>query len=159
MSIRNPAHVLTLGVQFSANPQGPFTGKVSQHLTRLTRMKADLLEELSRKRAAPTPDNDAVKRLKTDQQPQHAVVTPTPTPPPAPPQQQIINGPMSYAQLYSLSTDVAMTSFDGQQLPLELILEIINRSMYNVQQHNLDAAISVGCPTSIYSLRLLTNIV
>ncbi|KAG0130974.1 hypothetical protein HOY82DRAFT_353650 [Tuber indicum] len=125
-----------------ANPQGPFTGKVSQHLTRLSRMKADLLEELSRKRAAPTPDNDAVKRLKTDQQQQHAVVTPTPTPPPVLLQQQIIGGPMSYAQLYSLSTDVAMTSFDGQQLPLELILEIINRSMYNVQQHNLDAAIS-----------------
>ncbi|CAZ79906.1 unnamed protein product [Tuber melanosporum] len=125
-----------------ANPQGPFTGKVSQHLTRLSRMKADLLEELSRKRAAPTSDNDAVKRLKTDQQQQHAVVTPTPTPPPVLLQQQIISGPMSYAQLYSLSTDVAMTSFDGQQLPLELILEIINRSMYNVQQHNLDAAIS-----------------
>ncbi|PWW79228.1 hypothetical protein C7212DRAFT_288366 [Tuber magnatum] len=125
-----------------ANPQGPFTSKVTQHLNRLSRMKADLLEELSRKRAAPAPDNDAVKRLKTDQQQQHAVVTPTPTPPPVPPQQQITNGPMSYAQLYSLSTDVAMTSFDGQQLPLELILEIINRSMYNVQQHNLDAAIS-----------------
>jgi len=113
-------------------------------------MKADLLEELSRKRAAPTPDNDAVKRLKTDQQQQHAVVTPTPTPPPVLPQQQVINGPMSYAQLYSLSTDVGMTSFDGQQLPLELILEIINRSMYNVQQHNLDAAISVGCPAAVY---------
>ncbi|RPB02356.1 hypothetical protein L873DRAFT_1826757 [Choiromyces venosus 120613-1] len=126
-----------------ANPQGPFTGKVSQHLTRLSRMKADLLEELSRKRAAPTPDNDAVKRLKTDQQQQqHAAVTPTPTPPLVPPQQQIINGPMSYAQLYSLSTDDGMNSFDGQQLPLDLILEIINRSMYNVQQHNLDAAIT-----------------
>ncbi|CUS08643.1 unnamed protein product [Tuber aestivum] len=142
MSDTRPSAHADLAVQSSASPQGPFTAKISQHLTRLSRMKADLLEELSRKRAAPTPDNDAVKRLKTDQQQQHAAVTPTPTPPPVPPHQQITNGLMSYAQLYSLSTDVAMTSFDGQQLPLELILEIINRSMYNVQQHSLDAAIS-----------------
>lgn len=81
-------------------------------------------------------------------------ITPTPTPPPAPalPQQQAITGPMSFAQLYTLSTDVAMTSFDGQQLPIDLVLQIIIGSIYSMSQHNLDAAISV-CSLRDYSCR------
>lgn len=76
-----------------------------------------------------------------------ATAAPTPTPPPAPtlPLQQVITGPMSYAQLYTLSTDVAMTSFDGQQLPIDLVLQIIIGSIYSMSQHNLDVAISVSC--------------
>lgn len=81
-----------------------------------------------------------------------AAITPTPTPPPAlalpqqQQQQQVITNPMSYAQLYTLSTDVAMTSFDGQQLPIDLVLQIIIGSIYSMSQHNLDIAISVCSP-------------
>lgn len=116
-------------------------------------MKSDLLGELSRKRAVPPPDNDAVKRLKMEQQQQQqqqnqqqqqqVMVTPTATPPPVAPPPQDVKGPMSYAELYTLSTDVAMTSFDGQQLPLDLVLQIIVGSIYSMNQHNLDVAITV----------------
>lgn len=43
-----------------------------------------------------------------------------------------------------------MTSFDGQQLPIDLVLQIIIGSIYSMSQHNLDAAISV-CSLRDYS--------
>lgn len=129
----------------SANQNGPYTAKISQHITRLSQMKAEVLEE-SRKRPAPPTETEVIKRMKLENQVvQQAQVTPTPTPPPpAPlPTQQVITGPMSYAQLYTLSTDVAMTSFDGQQLPIDLVLQIIIGSICSMSQYNLDAAIAV----------------
>ncbi|KAL7270748.1 hypothetical protein RUND412_006537 [Rhizina undulata] len=138
--------VLLLNIMRS-NPSGPFTGRISQHLARISQMKMELQEEASRKRAAPSSEVDATKRLKvTDAIPQNTATpasTPTPTPvPPTRPVQQVITGPMTYAQLYTLSNDVAMTSFDGQQLPLDLVLQIVIGSIYSMSQHNLDTAIS-----------------
>lgn len=71
-------------------------------------------------------------------------VTPTPTPPPVSPTQQMLPGPVTYAKLFTLATDPALTSFDGQQLPLELVLQIVIGSMFSVDQNNLTAAIAVG---------------
>lgn len=127
-----------------ANQNGPYTAKISQHITRLSQAKAEVLEELSRKRPAPTqtqPEAEAIKRMKVENAQAQAVITPTATPPPPPPV-AVITGPMTYGQLYTLSTDVAMTSFDGQQLPIDLVLQIIVGSINSLSQQTLQAAIA-----------------
>jgi symplekin len=80
--------------------------------------------------------------MKVENAQAQAVITPTATPPPPPPV-AVITGPMTYGQLYTLSTDVAMTSFDGQQLPIDLVLQIIVGSINSLSQQTLQAAIAV----------------
>lgn len=53
------------------------------------------------------------------------------------------SGEVTYAKLFTLATDPAMTSFDGQQLPIDLVLQIVIGSMYSVDQNKLEAAIAV----------------
>lgn len=101
---------------------------------------------MSRKRAASAQDHDA-KRVKVERPMVRPVPTPTPTatpppPPPVLPTQQIITGPMSYAQLYTLATDPAMANFDGKQLPLDLVLQIVIGSLYSLNASNLTTAIT-----------------
>lgn len=77
--------------------------------------------------------------------PKPATTTPVATPPPtAPtPTQQVINGPMSLSQLFTLATDPAMTSFDGTQLPLDMVMQIVLGSLYSVNPETLNAATAV----------------
>ena len=63
---------------------------------------------------------------------------------PVSPLQNMLGGPVTYAKLFTLATDPALTSFDGQQLPLELVLQIVIGSMFSIDQNNLNNAISVG---------------
>ncbi|TGZ80924.1 hypothetical protein EX30DRAFT_341248 [Ascodesmis nigricans] len=133
-----------------SNPNGPHVGKISMHLQRLQQSKAELSEQISKKRgAAFQQDNDISKRAKTERPiaPQ-PVVTPIPTPPPpqvptpTPPQptQQVITGPMSLAQLFTLATDPAMALFDGTQLPLDMVVQIVLGSLYSIKPETLNTA-------------------
>jgi symplekin len=133
-----------------SNPQGPFTGRISQHIARLSQAKAELNDTFSRKRTASAQDTDAFKRQKMDRiaamQEAIAPVATLPPPqaqPPVSPMQQMLPGPVTYAKLFTLATDPALTSFDGQQLPLDLVLQIVVGSLYRVDQNKLDAAIAV----------------
>lgn len=125
----------------------------------MTQAKAEISEEASRKRAAPSSDFDTTKRVKLErgQAQSTAKSTPEPaTPQIAHPAQQIITGPLTYAQLYTLATDPAMTSFDGQQLPIELVLQIVLGSIMSADQRRLEAAIAVR-PLTIFSSQMLTR--
>ncbi|KAI9809008.1 MAG: hypothetical protein M1825_002297 [Sarcosagium campestre] len=103
------------------NPNGPLAPKIQQHVERLVRMRYEVFHEGSRKRPAPyepTDGLDAAKRARIG-----ATVSFAPRPqisiPPLPP------GPTSLAQLYTLTSDQALTSFDVQQLPQELVRQIV----------------------------------
>lgn len=139
--------ILTL---YSFNQNSPYAGRISQHLQRMHQLKKDFFEELKRKRAGPVSDDreEAFKKAKTEQPiAPKPTVTPVPTPPPQAatpaPTQQVITAPMSLRDIYTLSTDPAMTSFDGTQLPMDLVVQIIVATMYSVNQEKLSTAVAV----------------
>lgn len=59
-----------------------------------------------------------------------------PGPPPLPP------GPVSHAQLFTLSGDRGLTSFDVTQLPIDLIVRITVPVLHRIEQPAVDAAIN-----------------
>jgi symplekin len=137
------------------NQQTPFAGRISQHVQRLSQAKAELNDSFSRKRTAASQQDAESKRQKVDRAAVAASTTPKATPPPAPPVdplQQMLPGPVTFAKLFTLATDPALTSFDGQQLPLDLVLQIVIGSMYNVDQGKLEAAIAVCLGSPFLSL-------
>ena len=58
-----------------------------------------------------------------------------PAPPPLPP------GPVSHAQLFTLTGDRGLSSFDVTQLPIDLVVRITLPILHHIDQSALDAAI------------------
>jgi symplekin len=141
------------------NQQTPFASRISQHIQRLSQAKAELNESFSRKRAAASLHDAEAKRQKMDRTTTTPKPTPTPPMPPIDPLQSMLPGPVTYAKLFTLATDPALTSFDGQQLPLDMVLQIVIGSMYNVEQSKLDAAIAVCLESHVtpFLARILTD--
>lgn len=59
-----------------------------------------------------------------------------PEPPPLPP------GPVSHAQLFTLTGDKGLTSFDVTQLPIDLVVRITLPVLHRIEQPALDAAVN-----------------
>lgn len=120
-------------------------------------IKKEFFEELKRKRAGPPSDDreDAFKKAKTEQliAPKPAM-TPVPTPPPmTTTPASVITAPMSLRDIFTLSTDPAMTLFDGTQLPMDLVVQIIVATMYSVNQEKLSSAVAVRLCLSCFICR------
>ncbi|KAF8418764.1 hypothetical protein BGX38DRAFT_1252026 [Terfezia claveryi] len=102
------------------NPTGPHFQKISQHLHRLSQAKAEIFDDTSRKRPAVAPPvaqaTDAAKRQKFESAP-------------------------TYANLFTLTRDAALTNFDAQILPIDLVVQITLATFYSVNQQTLDVAI------------------
>lgn len=95
-------------------------------------------EEASRKRglpAEPTDGLDNAKRARLD-----AETPPLMKIPPLPP------GRLSYAQLYTLTEDAGLSSFDVKQLPPDLVVKIAIPILARIDQSSLNQAIDVGYP-------------
>ncbi|KAI5817140.1 hypothetical protein BZA77DRAFT_43080 [Pyronema omphalodes] len=122
-----------------ANPQSPLASRMEQHIRRLAAAKAEMNE--TRKRAAGSSDVDIAKRQKLERASAVPPISP-PTPPPAPVYAPMPPGPATYAKIFTLATDPAMTSFDGQQLPIDLVLRIVVGSMYSMDSNSLTSAIA-----------------
>lgn len=120
---------------FRANPTGPHFQKISQHLHRLNQAKAEILDDMSRKRPAVAPPvpqaTDSTKRQKFES---NAAQQPTPVP---------FTGPPTYANIFTLTRDAALTNFDAQILPIDLVIQITLATFYSVNQQTLDTAIQV----------------
>ncbi|OJD18619.1 hypothetical protein AJ78_01390 [Emergomyces pasteurianus Ep9510] len=115
------------------NPNHPLASRIQQYLDRLAQSRNDIFEEASKKRALPTEPTDLVDsakraRLGVDTPPQLKV-------PPMPP------GPSSFDQLFTLTNDVGLTSFDVKQLPVDLIVKITIPVLSRVDPEALDQAI------------------
>ncbi|KAH0564790.1 hypothetical protein GP486_001819 [Trichoglossum hirsutum] len=94
------------------NPTGPLAGRIQQHLDRLMQSRMDIFDEGSRKRVLPSEPTDGLDpskrlRLGTDI---HGTPTPPLRLPPIPP---LPMGPISFAQLFTLTADEELRSFDG----------------------------------------------
>ncbi len=93
----------------------------------------DIFQEHNRKRGAPTEPTDGLDNVKRARL--AAGIPDRPTIPPLPP------GPTSIAQLYTLTSDEGLTSFDVQQLPIDLIVKITLPVLFRIDQNVLGDAI------------------
>ncbi|KAL8730259.1 MAG: hypothetical protein Q9181_004726 [Wetmoreana brouardii] len=116
------------------NENGPFAGRIRQYIDRLTQARFDAFDEGSRKRGLPSEPTDGLdnaKRMRLG-----AELSERPVPPALPP------GPVSHAQLFTLTADRGLTSFDVTQLPIDLVVRITLPVLHHIELSALDAAIS-----------------
>lgn len=108
------------------------------YIERLMQSKLEVTEDASRKRglpAEPTDGLDKAKRARLD-----AMTPPLLKIPPLPP------GPTSYDQLFTLTQDIDLSSFDVQQLPPDLLVKITVPLLAQVNQSMLTQAVDVSGP-------------
>ncbi|EAS36853.3 mRNA cleavage and polyadenylation specificity factor complex subunit [Coccidioides immitis RS] len=115
------------------NPSNPLAGRIQQYIERMAQSRNEIFEEATRKRALPTEPTDLVDsakraRLGVNTPPQLKI-------PPLPP------GPTSFAQLFTLTEDAGLTSFDVKQLPLDLLVKITVPILNRIDAEALDQAI------------------
>ncbi|KAL8663774.1 MAG: hypothetical protein Q9202_003588 [Teloschistes flavicans] len=116
------------------NDNGPFAGRIKQYVDRLMNARLEFFDEGSRKRGLPSEPTDGldnVKRMRLG-----AELPDRAAPPPLPP------GPISHAQLFTLTGDRGLSSFDVTQLPLDLIVRITLPVLHHIDQEALDLAVS-----------------
>ncbi|KAL8944979.1 MAG: hypothetical protein Q9211_000412 [Gyalolechia sp. 1 TL-2023] len=116
------------------NENGPFAGRIRQYLDRLAQARFDSSDVTSRKRALPSEPADGLdsaKRIRLG-----AELPGRPEPPSLP------SGPVSHAQLFTLTGDRGLTSFDVTQLPIDLVVRITLPVLHRIEQSSLDAAIN-----------------
>lgn len=97
-------------------------------------MRAEVFEERSLKRAAPSEPTDGLDQAK--RQRLGADIPGVVQHPPLPP------GPVSYAQLYTLTSDPGSSSFDVTQIPADLVARILVPMLIMIQQPQMDDAIN-----------------
>ncbi|KAI9728264.1 MAG: hypothetical protein M1834_007757 [Cirrosporium novae-zelandiae] len=115
------------------NPTGPLAGRIQQYIERLMQSRIELFDESSRKRGPPIEPIDGVdnaKRARLGAQSSDGSDFP-----PLPP------GPTSFAQLFTLTTDPGFTSFDVQQLPIDLVARIALPVLQSIDQRQLNRAV------------------
>lgn len=116
------------------NENGPFAARIKNHVDRLAQTRMDILDEGSRKRGPPVEPTDGLdnaKRMRLGaEMPSQSNHPPLPS------------GPVSVAQLFTLSGDEGLTSFDVTQLPIELVVKITLPVLHQINQAALDNAIN-----------------
>ncbi|EED16068.1 mRNA cleavage and polyadenylation specificity factor complex subunit (Pta1), putative [Talaromyces stipitatus ATCC 10500] len=114
------------------NPNHPLAGKMHQHMERLAQNCIEAFDASSRKRALPDEPTDGLDNAKRARL--GAETPPLLKIPPLP------EGPISYSQLYTLTEDIGLSSFDVKQLPPDLIVKIAVAVLGRVDQNALTQA-------------------
>ncbi|KAG4435077.1 hypothetical protein IFR05_009436 [Cadophora sp. M221] len=115
--------------------QHPLAGKMHQYIERMMRSRADIFDESTRKRGLPEPTDglDAAKRQKLGvpiQKPVPRFHVPPLTP-----------GPHTIAELFTVTTDEALKTFDVSQLSDDLVLKICVTIMQKIDADTLNQAV------------------
>lgn len=121
-----------------------------QHMERLAQNCIEAFDESSRKRTLPVEPTDGLDnakraRLGADTPPLLKV-------PPLP------EGPISYSQLYTLTEDIGLSSFDVKQLPPDLIVRIVAAVLERVDPNALTQATDVSALFMYCGVTAFTNI-
>lgn len=109
---------------------------MQQHIERLMQSRIETVDDSSKKRGLPTEPTDGLdnsKRAKLDAE-SPPLIKVSPLPP----------GPVSYSQLYTLTEDAGLSSFDVKQLPVELLVKIVVPVLARVDQSALQQAVDVS---------------
>ncbi|KAL4883664.1 hypothetical protein BJY04DRAFT_184082 [Aspergillus karnatakaensis] len=115
------------------NPSHPLVSKMQHHIERLMQSRIEPVDEASRKRALPiepTDGLDAAKRARLD-----AETPPVIRVPPLPP------GRVSFSQLFTVTEDAGLSSFDVKQLPADLLVKIVVPLLARVDQSSLNQVV------------------
>lgn len=136
-SMERTVRALLLNV-VKKNPNHPLAPRIQQHIDRLHHQRIDIFEDTNRKRPAPIEPTDGLdqakrQRLGADVQ---AAAQPPPGIPPLGP------GPVSYAQLYTLTQDEGSKNFDVQSIPIELVVSILVPILNSIDKPRLDSAVN-----------------
>lgn len=118
------------------NPSHPMLGKIQVYIERLMQSRLEVTDESSRKRGLPNEPVDGLdnaKRVRLD-----AETPPLMKIPPLPP------GPLSFSQLFTLTQDASLSSFDVKQLPPDLVVKIVVPLLGQVNQSLLTQAVDVS---------------
>lgn len=122
------------GLTSSRNETGPFALRIKQYVDRLLQARMDVFDEVRGKRPLPSEPTDGLDNAKRIR-----LGTELPNrsnPPPLPP------GPTSVAQLFTLTSDEGLSSFDVTQLPIDLVVKITLPVLHQINQASLEEAIN-----------------
>ncbi|MCJ1351851.1 MAG: hypothetical protein MMC33_001835 [Icmadophila ericetorum] len=112
-----------------SNPNSVFATRIKQYVARLDQSRIEVFDEGSRKRAAPTEGAYGVDNAKRAR-----LTAGSLTIPPLPP------GPVSFAQLFTLTSQAEFKAFDVTMLPSELVANIALMALKRIDQSLLDEA-------------------
>ncbi|KAK7521676.1 uncharacterized protein IWZ02DRAFT_442664 [Phyllosticta citriasiana] len=132
-SMERTTRALLLNV-IKKNPNHPLAARIQQHVDRLHHTRLEIFDEISRKRPAPAEPTDGLDHAK--RQRLGADVSGTIQPP------ALGSGPVSYAQLYTLTQDEGSKNFDVQAIPIDLLVRILVPIIGSIDKAHLDNAIN-----------------
>ncbi|XXG98211.1 Transcriptional regulatory protein [Hypoxylon texense] len=115
------------------NPQNPLTGRISQHIEHLLRMRAEIFDEGSRKRALVEQSNGQdMKRQRTGAALAHPQVEITPLSP----------GPHTLADIFTFTSNEGLKNFNaGDNIPAPLAAKISVTTIARIDAQLLERAI------------------
>jgi symplekin len=122
-----------------SDPQNPLAGRIQQYVERMMRSRTEIFDDTNRKRGHPELIDgwDSAKRQKLGAQPINPAVNRPLVPPLAP-------GPHTIAELFTITTDDALKTFDVAQLSEDLVLKIGVTILQRIDSDVLNQAIEVS---------------
>ncbi|KAB8356605.1 hypothetical protein FH972_024187 [Carpinus fangiana] len=114
------------------NPTNPMAGRIQGHLDRLAQMHNDAFDTTGRKRAAPLEPPDGLDPSKRQRLAIDAFGAPALPP-----------GPVSMAQLFTLTADDTTKGFNVQTIPFNMVNRIVVPLLVSVNQDQLTNAVSI----------------
>ncbi|KAH6638005.1 hypothetical protein C7974DRAFT_422942 [Boeremia exigua] len=124
------------------DPQNPINGRIQQFLERMHRMRIEMVDEVNRKRPAPSEPTDGLDQAKRQRvatgAPPAVAPEPLPTAPPLPP------GPVSWRQLFTLNPAGSTVNFDVQAFrDPEQLVRILVPVLQSVDNVKLGHALNI----------------
>ncbi|KAF1808643.1 mRNA cleavage and polyadenylation specificity factor complex subunit [Eremomyces bilateralis CBS 781.70] len=140
-SMERTTRALLLNV-IKKNPSHPLAGRIHEYLEHMRRSRTEILD-VSRKRAAPV-DVEVVDTKRQRVAPEVAAqfnpptqqLTPQPQFPPLPP------GPVSLAQLFTLTDDPGSKNFNVRAIPHDVVVRIVIALLQTIPKNELDIRVN-----------------
>lgn len=123
-------------------------GRIQGCIDRLRYTLPEVFDESKRKRPAPSEPTDGLseaKRQRLDAQVPPVEQLPVQPPPPPPPPPPLPAGPVSYAQLFTLTHEQGLKSFDVNVIPFSIIQSIVVPLLSSIDKGKMDHALNVSC--------------
>ncbi|KAK4988141.1 hypothetical protein LTR50_004163 [Elasticomyces elasticus] len=103
------------------NNNHPLGGRIQQYIERLQHSLTEVFDESSRKRAAPVEPTDGLDHAKRQRLDAEVAATP--------PQDvtnfELLPGPVSFKQLFTITGEAGVTNFDVQAIPIDIVAKIL----------------------------------
>ncbi|KAK4923796.1 hypothetical protein LTR28_012466, partial [Elasticomyces elasticus] len=103
------------------NNNHPLGGRIQQYIERLQHSLTEVFDESSRKRAAPVEPTDGLDHAKRQRLDAEVAATP--------PQDvtnfELLPGPVSFKQVFTITGEAGVTNFDVQAIPIDIVAKIL----------------------------------